>query len=298
MTTLAQMVERVRGKLDQFVANRPQMATFSAMDGDTITLTPIQGATAVGGSALVEAGHELIQIASYDPTTGVCELPAWGRAQMGTTEADPQFGDRVIINPLWPFWHVAEAIIDGLHAMYPALFTIKNTTLTSSSTDEQYEMPDDIEQVLDIRIEWWPPGNPERPISRYSLDTSNVDGNRYLHIPCFGLAGRPIKVTYRAIPTYPTGPDDTSWTFETSGYPTSAADLPILHATSALILSAEMSRLQNYSSEQSDRARFVQGGSGNSVSRRLEEQYRTRLLEERTRILDRHPVRIRKQFVG
>lgn len=298
MTTLAQMTERVRGKLDQYVSNRAQTATLVSDSDSTITITPVQGAASLGGSALVEIGSELIQIASYDSATGVCVVPAWGRAQMGTSQATAGAGAKVTINPLWPFWFVAQSVIDGLHAMYPALFAVKNVELTSDSDQEKYLMPADAEDILDARIQWWAPTQPERQITRFTLDTSNLDGNRYLHIPTLGVSGRPIFVTYRAIPTYPTGPTDTGWTFEDSGYPSSAIDLPILRAAADLIVSAETSRLQNYSSEQSDRARFVQGGTGNSVSRRLDEQYRNRLMEERARILDRYPPRIRRTFVG
>lgn len=298
MTTLADYVEKVRGKLDQHVNNRPQTATLTGSTATTLTLLPTQGANSLGGSALVEIGHEIIQTAGFDPSTNVAVVPAWGRAQMGTTEATLVNNSKVIINPLWPYWHVAQAVIDGLHAMYPALFSIKNTTLTSDADQEKYLMPSDVEQVLDARIEWWAPVNAERPLTRFTLDTSNADGLRYLHIPMVGVSGRPIKITYRAIPAYPSGPDDTDWTFEDSGYPLSALDLPVLHAASMLVVSAETSRLQNFSSEQSDRARFVQGGSANSVSRRLSDQYDKRLMEERARILDRYPPRLRRTFVG
>lgn len=296
MAGLAHMVERVRGRLDQYVTNRPQTATFGGLTGTSMTLTPVQGYNTLGGSALVEIGSELIQISSFDPGSNTATVPAWGRAQLGTSQITLTIGSRAIVNPLWPYWHVAQALIDGMNTLYPDLYAVKNTTLTTEIYKERYELPADLDDIIDIRIEWWSPGTPQRPIKRYTVDVSNSDSKRYLHIPAYAVSGRPIYVTYRARPTLPTDPADTSWTWATSGLPLSAEDLPILYATFTLILGAETSKIQNFSSEQSDRNRFVQAGAANAVSRRLEEVYEKRFADERRKFRDLHPVRVTREF--
>lgn len=290
------MVERVRGRLDQYTTNRPQLATFESLTGDQMALTPAQGYNSMGGTAILEVDHELLQITAFDQTTNNATLPAWGRAQMGTTQTTLSAGKKVIVNPLWPYWHIAQALIDGMRGLYPQIFAVKNTELTSAPLQEAYELPADFEEVLDLRIEWYGPIRPQRQIRTRSVDVSNADGKRYLHIKTIGIGGRPIRITYRAQPTLPTGPDDTTWTWETSGFPASADDLPILRATMDQIVNPELAKTQNFSSEQSDRNRFVQSGAASSASRRMEELFERRMDEERRKLMDRHPVRLYREF--
>lgn len=296
MVALAQLVERVRGRLDQYVTNRPQVATFGGLTGTSMTLTPVQGYNSMGGSALVEIGPELIQISSFDASSNIATVPAWGRAQLGTSQATLTIGDKAIINPLWPYWHIAQALIDGMRKLAQDLPAVKNTELTTAIYQEQYELPADLDDIIDIHIEWWNPGTPHRAIKRYTIDLSNTDGKRYLHVPAYAVSGRPIHITYRAQPTFPTSPADTSWTWETSGFPLTAEDLPVLYAAMTQILTAETAKIQNYSSEQGDRNRFVQAGAANAVSRRLEEVFESRLADERRKFRDKFPIRLFHEF--
>lgn len=298
MSGLAQMVERVRGRLQQYSVNRPQLATYNSLTGTSMSLTPAQGYSTMGGTGLLEIGSELIQMTGFDAASNTATIPTWGRAQLGTSQTTLTAGSKVTVNPLWPYWHSAQAIIDGLRGMYPQLFAVKNTEFSSTVMTERYALPSDVEDVLDMRIKWQPGLDWEYPLTRFTIDTSMLDGNRYLYMPALGQSGRTIRVTYKAIPTYPTGPADTSWTFESSGFPSSSEDLPILRAAGSLVIDAEASRLQDYSSEQSDRARFIQGGSGTAASRRFDEMYKNRMVEERTRIMDRFPPKLRREFVG
>jgi hypothetical protein len=296
MASLSTLVERVRGRLNQYVVARPQLATFNGLVDGVMDLEPAQGYNTLGGTSLVEIGHELIQITGFDQSSNSATVPSWGRAQLGTSQATLTIGSKATINPLWPYWHVAQHLIDAMAGLYPDLFGVKNTELTSTILDERYVLPVDLEDILDIRLEWWGPIQPQRPISRYTIDLSNTDGKRYLHIPNIGVGGRPIYVSYRARPVLPTGPDDTSWTWANTLLPDSAEDLPILRAASYLIVASESVKMQNFSSEQSDRNRFIQMGSGNAVSRRMAEMYEQRLAEERRKLLDRHPIRLTRNF--
>lgn len=301
--TLKQMADRAIGMLQQTVTVRPQTGTFvslGAADGDgvkPITINVLrQGA--FKNTGLVEIGYELLEVYDFDTTTGVGSVPPWGRAQLGTTEYTASAGDKVTISPQWPYWTVASAVIDGMAALFPSLFQVKNTTLTSAVNQEQYQLPADCYQIQSIREVGF--GAPEHqfPITRYTVDTEMADGNRYLYIPTRSWSGRDIHVTYRARPTLPADPTELSTLFSASGLPTTAADLPILHAVATLVPQAEVAKTQNASAEQSDRNRYVQTGTATAASRRFMDMFNARLDEERRALHNLNPPAKHHLFIG
>lgn len=300
--TLAQMVDRVRGHLDQFTTNRPIKGTF----GGWIGAAPFTGITLSGLSgqklseAVVELGHELVHVNSHDPATGTTVCPPWFRQQQGSPKNDAYAADSVaVINPRWPFWHVALSINDAIAALYPSLFVVKTTTLTSRVYDERYELPTDCERPLQIKVEWFSPIRPQRELGQWSFDTKASDGKRYLHIQPIGLAGRPIYVTYAARPTQFDIATQSASAYETiTGLNASTADLPVLHAVAQLLPTAEAAKTQVMSVEQSDRSRFVQAGSATAASRRFLEMYDQRLNEEKRWLLAQHPPRWHRLLNG
>lgn len=298
-TTLAQMVDRVRGHLDQFTTNRPQKGTFTGWVG----VTPFTGIGLSGmrtnlTEAVVELGHELVHVTSHDPATLATLCPPWFRQQQGTAANDAYPVNSVaVVNPRWPYWHVASAINDAIAALYPSLFAVETVELTSLTFPEKYLIPDDVERVLRITVEWMAPTYAQREISRWTFDAHPSDGNRYLHVPSVGYSGRPMFLTYAKRPTlFDLTAPSVDWS--ATGLSVSAVDLPILHAVSHLLPTAEAAKTQTASVEQSDRSRLVQAGSATAASRRFREMFETRLTEERRALLDQHPPRWHKQLNG
>lgn len=300
--TLRQMTEQVIATLNQNITTRPRHATFTSFtgpgaDGNYDITVSLLSANAFQGGGLFEVGHELLEVFNFDPTTQVGKVPPWGRAQLGSAEYTGVSGDKVTINPLWPFWIVCCKVIDGIAALSPTLFQVKNTTLETVNLAEKYELPDDCDQIQDLRIEYFGAPEHEERLTRYSVDTSNVDGNRYLHIPTRNWGGRPIRLTYRAKPSLPADPTEAdTWSFADSGLPTTASDLPILHATGMLLPSAEAAKTQNSSAEQSDRNRYVQTGTATAASRRFMDLFEARLNEERRNLYALYPPDIHHRF--
>lgn len=300
--TLTQMVEQVRAQLNQGLTNRSIHCTFNGwvLDGADkvgIQLTDVPSGLAVK-SVVVELGHELVFVTSLDANTSTATCPAWFRQYQGSPANDDyEAGSMATLSPLWPYWLVAQKVVEGIGALYPALFQVKTTTLTASAVAEKYLLPNDVEDILNIKVEYSGGARGQRKIGEWSIDTKAADGNRYLHIRQGHPSGWSIYVTYRAKPVVPTVTSgSTTWT--STGLPDSASDLPVLYALAMLMPSTDAAKTQTASMEQSERSRFVQAGSGNSTSRHYMTLFKDRLAEERRRLLDRYPPRIHKELNG
>jgi len=297
--TLAQLVGRVRGNLDQFTTNRPTLCTFEGFTGSPVTgialsdMPPGQQIT----SALVELGHELVFVRSADPTTSSVVCPPWFRQQQGTPANDDYPVNSVaVINPTWPYWHVAQAVIDGISRLYPALFAVNQHTFTATALTERYALPLDVQGVLGVHLRNIGSPAVRKPISRWTFQRTGPDGLPYLHVPS-GWVSHDIEVTYRAQPVAPAVPGP-AWTWADSGLPDTASDLPVLYATSVLLPSAEAAKTQTKSIEQSDRNRFVGIGSANAASRRFEELFDHRLVTERRAQQAQYPPKLHRALNG
>jgi hypothetical protein len=302
-TTLANLVDRTIGSLRSYSTNRPQVATFNGwmLDGAGakvgVNLADVTMINAIT-NAHVELDTELVHVRSYDAASGDTACPPWFRQQNGTPANDSYpVGSRVTINPLWPRYDVAVKICDGIASLFPDVFVVKTVLLPSTPLSGNYELPSDVDGILHITVEDFGPTRQQYSIGQWSLDTSNEDGKSYLRIQPIGIGGRPIRVEYRAKPVVP-DPADLTATWASVGLPDSCADLPILFALYTLIPSADTSKMQSSSIEQSDRSRLVQVGSSTSISRRYQEMYAIRKKDERRKLVDRHPPRIHKTLNG
>lgn len=304
MPSLGELVEQAKGLLEQYTVNRPATATFADWQRD--------GSNNIVGVKLVNVGAgdrllntiaeletgELVHIGSYDVNNNTCICPPWFRGQQGTPKTDTVTpNSKVVLEPLWPSWQITTKVCEGIQALYPDLFAVKDAELSSSSVNGNYLLPDDVEGILHLTVENVGPGMEQLKLWVWSLDVSNLDGKRYLRTRTTALAGRPIHVTYRAKPLVPSRLDLTvDWT--TTGLPDSAADLPVLYAVYTMLPAVEAAKTQMHSVEQSDRNKYVQGGAGNAASRRFQEMYERRLFDERRKLLDQHPPRTHKQWNG
>lgn len=297
MTTLDQLVERIRTNLSQGVMNTPQVATFNGwvLDGGGtkvgLQLADVADPNSVTRSH-VEIGSELVYVQSYDANTGIGTCPAWFRQRAGTPEnAFAVVGDMVTVNPRWSTWTLTQALIDGIRALEPDLFVVKKTTLTSSATTGRLALPADVEDILSLKVLLPGSANVELPVKRWSLDTKAADGGRYLHMTQLGQSGLDIYVTYRAKVTIPNPLAMGGLLWSSTGLPDTAEGLPVLHATASLLPQAEASRTQVSSIEQSDRARYIQTGSATSTARFWMQEFEQGLARERRALLDRFSAR-------
>jgi hypothetical protein len=300
MPTFREMVEEARGVLHQYTTNRPVLATFT---GWQVTGTDITGVNLAGLSgqqkvvnAFVELGHELVYVAAHDPVAGTTTAPPWFRQQQGSpANTSYPANSMAVINPQWPWHQVAKHVATGIGNMYPSLFQVKNTTIVTQTLTERYELPDDVDEIVAIKHEDnRHPALPQREVSRWTLETRAGDGNRYLFMEQVGVAGQNVYITYKASPTIPAITTDADWS--TTGLPATASDLPVLWAVAQMLPSADASKSQITSVEQSERNRFVQPGAANAASRRYQELYMARLAEEKRKLNDQFPPRLHRNM--
>lgn len=302
--TMAQLIDKTIAYLNGPSTNRPKLGTVTALSvtGTTINsmnVTPADGQNSHRGPAVLELeGGCLVYTSSWDSNTGIVTVPAWGNGYEGTPAAvgDVAFNTMVTINPLWPRWFVGQNVIDAINTMYPRLYGVKVVELTSTTLGERYEVPLDCEEILSLKIEGFGSTAPRREIRRRTLQTVNPDGKRYLSINPVGIAGRPIYLVYKTRPVLPTDPRDLSWTWATSLLPSTASDIATIKAALTLIESPEMAKMQVYSAESSERSKFVQAGTGNALSRRLQELYERRMAEEQDALSFTNPMRPAVRF--
>ena len=300
--TLSNLVDQVVGRLDQFTTNRPRTATFNGWITDEsgvksgIKLRDVAETRIV--NALGERETERVHGSRFDAGSGAAQCPPWFRQQLGTPPNDDYpAGSRAVINPRWPRFHVAQAVCDGINALHPDLFGVSTVELSTSVVNGNYELPSDVDGILHVTIEGFGPSKMQYQVREWSLGTNTTDGSRVLRIRPVGVGGRPLRVTYRHRPAVP-NPADMAFTWEQTGLPASAVDLPVLYATATLITSAETAKTQTASVEQSERNRLVQPGTATAASRRLMELFDGRLTQERRQLMALHPPRRHKTLNG
>ncbi len=193
-------------------------------------------------NCLVELGPELVFVANFDPQAGTTQCPPWFRQQQGSPKNDAYPANSVaVINPLWPYHHIAQNICNGIANLYPSLFQVKTTVLQTLTLTERYVLPADVDEIVKIRIEDDSfPQRPEREVGRWSLDTKGPNGDRYLYMPEVYRAEMPIYITYRAAPTIP----DIASTadYSATGLTPSSVDLPVLWAVAQMLPAADAAK--------------------------------------------------------
>lgn len=302
--TLTQMIDKTIAYLNGPSTNRAKLGTRTDINvtGSTInslTVTPEDGSNTHRGPAVLEMeGGCLVYASSWDANTGIATVPAWGNGFEGTPAASGSgdYNTMVTINPLWPRWFVGQHVIDAINSMYPRIYGVRAHQLTSTTLGERYQVPADCEEILSLKIEGYGTTAPRREIRRRSLQTVNTDGNRYLSITPVGVSGRPMYLVYKTRPVLPTDARDIDWTWDDSRLPSTASDIPSIKAALTLIESPEMAKMQVYSAETSERSKFVQAGTGNAVSRRLQELYERRMAEEQDALTFLNPQRPSVRF--
>lgn len=300
MTTFRQMVEQARGLLNQYSTHRPVMATFTGWQVTDGNLTGINLAglsnQARLSNAMVELGHELVYVSSHDPVAGITQCPPWFRQQQGSpANTDYPVNSVAVVNPQWPFHITAQHVINGIGNLYPSLFVAKIYTIVTDTLTEKYEVPSDVEEIISLRYEDdTNPARPQREVSRWTLQPLNADGKKYLHMEQVYRSGLNVFVTYRSKPTVPVITTDVEWS--TTGLPDTAQDLPVLWAAVQMLPTADAAKSQITSVEQSERNRFVQPGAANSASKRLQDIYERRLIEEKRKVLDQFPPRLHRSL--
>ena len=103
----------------------------------------------IGGGSVIEIGQELIMVENINTVARTLTVE---RGRLGSTAAEHATGTDIIIKPKYPRINVANAIGDQVIGLFPALYAVKKTTLTTSST-QFVEMPAGTQRILQAKID-------------------------------------------------------------------------------------------------------------------------------------------------
>ena len=151
MAAVSTLVDRI---YRDFLNKPDDLSAFSRLDGamsDTTgtTLTYESGLFSseeenlLGNGALVEVNQELMLVTAANTSTRTLTV---SRGYAGTTAATHADEANVFINPTFPRKSVFDAVADNIVRLYPSLYNVTTTNVTSNST--YAEVPASTVEVL------------------------------------------------------------------------------------------------------------------------------------------------------
>jgi hypothetical protein len=150
MAAVSTLVDRI---YRDFLNKPDDLAAFSRLDGaitDSATsltyedgLFSVEEENLLEAGALVEIDQELMLVTDANPSTRVLTV---SRGYAGTTAAAHSDKDNIFLNPTFPRKSVFDAVADNIVRLYPSLYNVTTTNVTSTST--YAEVPASTVEVL------------------------------------------------------------------------------------------------------------------------------------------------------
>jgi hypothetical protein len=295
MATFGSITDEVVRKLAGFTLRQDRQTHLVAQVNATATSITVASAQNIS-TGIIQIDDELIYVDSYDRSSGVLNIPPYGRGYNGTSAATHQNGARVIISPTFPSVDVKDAINETLLATFPDLYTTGVHTFTFSPARSTYALPDEVETVLGVSYETTGPSKEWLPVRGWRVDpmanTDTFNSRNSISLYSGVEPGRTVQIFYSAAPTVMDTNDDD---FETvTGLPASCKDVIVLGATARLASYIDPGRL-TFGSAEADQQSQIAGrayGAGTNASKYLLALYDKRLAEESRKMNDRNPIRI------
>jgi len=250
------------------------------------------------GSGVVEIDDELLWVDTVDRISNSATVSPYGRGFMGSTADTHIAGSKVTISPTFPRHVVKRAIQDTLRAMGSAIFAVKQTSFTfSSSAINTYELDNkNIQNILTMH--WQDIGSSKEwiRVKRWEFDafpdqTTWGTGAQTVTIGDRIVSGRKVKVVYTTIPSTLSTTSTDSFSTQT-GLPESCRDIVILGASYRLIAYLDPARTgaQSPQADETDNKRTF--GSATNAYRQLFALYTQRLSEENMSQQQQYPPRV------
>jgi hypothetical protein len=150
MAAVSTLVDRI---YRDFLNKPDDLSAFSRLDGaiDNTTTTLIyedgllssEEENLLDGGALIEINQELMLVTNIVSSTRTLTV---SRAYSGTTAASHGDKTNIFINPTFPRKSVFDAVSDNIVRLYPSLYNVTTTNVTSNSTYQ--EVPASTVEVL------------------------------------------------------------------------------------------------------------------------------------------------------
>jgi len=291
VTTFIDLINETNLALTGYT-NRQDQATYltAPMTSTDLTFTVADGSVLTRG--LVEIDDELIWVDSFDRTTNVATVPAYGRGFRDTTAQSHTAGTRVTITPSFPRSVIRRNINLAIDGVYPDLFGTFYTIFNWQAARTTYVLPNEAVDVLGASWQTIGPSREWLPVRHYRVDRmANPlywNSGKTISIREGIIPGRPVMITYTKKPTvlqYDT--DD----FTMSGLSDSAREVIILGAAYRTAMYLDLGRVPAATAEADAQQGNDPVGSAANIGRVLQQMYQQRLLVEVRRMQEQFPPR-------
>lgn len=284
--TFNDMINEVKSKLAGYTLKQDRITYLkSAIDNAAVVIPLGSGDNLAKG--IIEIDDEIMYVDSFDtPTSTLNLIPGLGRGFQGTTATSHNINSLITLTPYFPRQLVKQAINDTIISLFPKLFAVKHTTLTSSAVVTTYALPTDMNNFISASWQQIGPSKQWELLRRYRIDQmansttfgSNSTINIYDRIP----NGRTIDCVYAANASAFSGLTDDFVTV--TGLPISCWDVVVLGACSRLLAFIDAGRI-NMTSAESDLADSkVPTSAGQTLGKFVYALFQQRLNDEATRM--------------
>lgn len=292
MSTFADVIDETTLALTGYT-NRQDQATFltAALTSTALTFTVADGTVLTRG--IVEIDEELIWVDSFDRTTNIATIPAYGRGFRNTEPAPHTVGTRVTIAPSFPRSVVRKNINLAIDGVYPDLFGTYYTTFNFQAAVTTYQLPQEAVDILGASWQTIGPSKEWLPIRHYRIDrmANPVTWNtgKTISIREGIIPGRAVMVTYTKKPTNLQFDNDEFSAI--TGLPESAREVIILGAAYRTAAYLDLGRVPAATAEADAQQGNDPIGSAANISRYMYQLYQQRLQVEVRRLQEQFPPR-------
>lgn len=179
--------------------------TATSISYDQGLLTP-EEEELIGAGSVIEIDQELMMVEDINTVQRTLTVE---RGRLGSTATHHLTGTDIIIKPKYPRINVAGAIGDQIVGLYPALYAVKKTTITTTAT--QYaEMPAGTTRILQAKIDLSTTSNTvysDLPLTLLT-DFTPSSTEAAVQFPSSPSSGKSVYVVYASKFTRPSAETD------------------------------------------------------------------------------------------
>lgn len=292
MSTFGELIDETLSMLRGYVRDQELSTHLTAGISSTDLSIAVSDASVLSRGR-AEIGSEIIWIESVDRANNTAVIAPYGRGMDGSTAASHSTNDRVIYQPLFPRYNVAQRINDAIRSVNGTLYGIGSTTLTANAAYTTYALPADVEHVLEVT---WQAVGPTREwvtARRWKLNlnanTTTWPTGKSIDIFDEITPGRTINIVYQKDLAPMSAEADVFTT--TTGLQERARDCISLGAAYRLLATVDMGLIATRAIEANTMDTKITPGAGQQASRFMFQLFQQRLAEEREWLLSQYPAR-------
>lgn len=284
MTTLGDLVASVHTSLHSYTGLQ-EISTWLTADIDAAVTTLAVASSDTILKGIAEVDDELLYVNISD-ANGLTLAP-FGRGYRGSTAAAHVTNAQITFDPSFPRVEIKRAIDQCVAGLFPQLYQVKSTDITFNPSALGYDLPADVENVIEVKAKAVSPLNYWETLFNWSFDPTSPEATgKALNLIDYVLPSTQVRVVYQAkFGTFAASTD----TLASVGLSESYADLILYGVTARMIRFLDPGRLQLGGVENISRAGVVQSGDAAKIANQLYAMYQQRVTEERSKLLSLTP---------